>query len=385
MTYRGDFQFTFTNAGVGTCTMDDMSTLPFTTMTPNSNDQPVTYTVICDFVNAVPAAPYDIQVNQNSGQTTFFPPVYVVDFKVDGETVPELSGLMNMNLDYTPGSIVDGQRNFRFTNLNERNSVADTELAPSREDTFLYFSLGDFPVNMVDTFTISTLGTLPVGIDGATPVECGPRFGGTFPGEQFVCPTYGNENVGTPEYSFFITADAPNADTALSPFQIHVLNDIEEIPGGPDFGGNPGINSLYLILTFRADTSDGPIILYPTPAMLELKATWTGTAAMEQVTISFGTDPGAGCVASQAFACPDGQECVVSVFCPTFFSADYAFDSSVTGSGLITYEFSYNGVPVPELSITSAAATVDFAFAVPASADLPITQNGAMDPFIVEA
>ena len=185
------------------------------------------------------------------------------------------------------------------------------------------------------------------------------------------CPYYADTVDGTAEYEFFLNLRSAGG-AELTEFEIDILSNGAEIPGGPHFSGTPSINSLFQSFVFRADSGDGPLILVPTPAVFELKATWS-TAD----TVTLGTTAAAGldCVSSPPFTPAPGVTGSVSIFCRTYNTGTFQFTSTVT-SGTIDYEFLYLGVPEPLLSVSSAATSLNFDFTAVGTEGTPLTGQG---------
>ena len=374
ITYNGDSTMTITNTGPATCTLANGMNLNTLSQPAAGSANTVAITVICPFRNSAAASPYAITVLQGLNSATG-PPAglnrlfeYTVDFKVDGETVPELSGKMQP-VQSTLFSGTTGRRIFRFTNDNMRLTVTDTELEPAKGGDFLQFvriSPGNAATaNLVRVDQPDGLVTGDNDICGATGTTQNLLTA------DVSCPYYADNAAGAPEYNFFLQIDA-GANTALGAFHINILSNGVEIPGGPNFPGSMFTNSLFQNLVFRADSADGPVIQYVSPAVFELKATWRTVGP--QVTLALTAATNLDCVASPAFTSTAVGSNTVSIFCRTYAAGTFMFTSNVGGTGgTIDYEFLYLGVREPLLSLSSAAASLRFDFTAVGTEGTPLT------------
>ena len=336
-----------------------------------------TGTLTCRYIDATAPNIYDITLSQSVGMLP-----YTVDFKVDGVTVPELSGEMDPGpaANDIPLGLTIGTRFFRFTNDAMRNTVADKELEPARVDVFLGFELLADPVP-ADDFSLTTISTLPNDISG-TPVVCGFENGGSnLSAERFVCPAYGDENQGAAEYRFFLSAKRPaNAVDPLSPFHINLLSNGVEIPGGPFYTGTQD-TAFFKTFLIRSDSSDGPVILYDDDPPFVLKITFEApNPETDVVTTIAGATPGAAnCDSSNDFRGTAGMTYNVIISCRDYAAGDYTFtvDTDTTPITGAVYELFYDGVLQTALSGTGdiplAAGTQTFTFTAPATRGDPLT------------
>ena len=132
------------NAGVGTC--DDTLT-----NNPDANFPGISLLEYkCQFADAS-ANDFDIQMVQTMDTGPILP--YTVDFKVDGVTIPELSGEMQP-VDAPLFTATDLTRNFRFTNNNMRNTVVIKELDPAPSGDFLRIAVSSDATDDQFTFAI---------------------------------------------------------------------------------------------------------------------------------------------------------------------------------------------------------------------------------------
>ena len=358
------------------CTLSGGAPLGTLTAPVQGSTNTFTFTVVCDAVAAT-ANDYDITVAQvvntaarggglPDGLNRLFP--YTVDFKVDGATVPELSGTMS----------AVSPRNFRFTNDSVGGEVvrpsvpADTELNPAKGGNFLEFSL----VAGGDTYEVTTL-TQPLPIIGstgpctpatATPLTLAPAV---------TCPFFADDANGDSLYEFLFNIQGAGP---LGAFDIEISSNGVVIPGGPQSAALTTTNELFQVVAYRATSADGPLVRVPRNAAFELIATWTGDATTSvQLAVSPPAD--ANCLSTLGFICPNNEECTTSLFCATVPSTPTSIGVvAQAGTLSVTYEFFYNGVPFADLS-TVSTGTKSFNFITPASFGAPPTQNGAT-PFV---
>ena len=364
--WNGDSDMTITNPGGQPCNAPAVTT---------GSPAGTIITATCEYVGAIANTQYDLGVVQeaNGASGEFFP--YTVDFMVDGVTVPELSGEMQPVAAAVAVDVAEGSRNFRFTNDNMRNTVADTELAPVRRDMFLAFDLVT-PANPVDQFALTTVGDLPLDITRIARVVCDDEANGMmFPDVRFVCPTFGDDEIGSAEYRFYLAVKATAAATAaLADFHLDISSNGVVIPGGPVYIG--GQDSAFLkTFLFRADSGDGPVILYDDDPPFLLKVTFEAPNPATDVvtTIAGATPAAANCDSSNDFRGTAGMTYNVIISCRDYVAGDYTFtvDTDTTAITGAVYEFFYDGVLQTALSGTGdiplAAGTQTFTFTAPAT------------------
>ena len=381
ITYEGDSRMTTSDrSGLATVCVGTGTVTP-----GNNNIKPVVVTIMCSFEDATAPTVYDIQVEQeanSAGLDSLFS--YTVDFQVDGNTVPELSGEMQPVVGSSGVNVLSGQRNFRFTNSGMRNIAVDTELDPARSDMFLAFELVT-PASPVDQFALTTAGDLPLDITGAARIVCAAEENAmAFPDTRFGCPIYGDENKGVAEYRFYLAVKRPNQSTSpLSSFDINLLSNGVEIPGGPVYTGTQD-SAFFQTFLIRSDSSDGPIILLDDSPPFVLKVTFEATGDF----VALAATPPAGgfCDTSNTFTGTTGMTYNVIISCRDYVAGDYQFNVGTPGaiSGAV-YDFFYDGVLQTALSGTGDIPSTggrSFRFTAPATRGDALTMNGAGDPFV---
>ena len=322
------------------------------------NPSTKTIVVVCTYDNtAVAATPYVIQVVQ-AQNAAGAPPLslgfvpYTVDFKVDGDTVPELSGTM---------SVVDGPfflgtantRTFRFTNEGGR-SVVDTELEPEKGGDYLDFILTEVGGGTTDTYEITPLAqptditTMRADVCGAidTPI--------TLPAGPAFCPLYADNVDGAFEYRFTLEASA--AVEELIGFDLDIASNGVVIPGGPEVTPMSGSNLFVATFMIRGDGPDtAPTVVLETPPLL-IEFTFTTAAAAVSLN-EIAPPTGANCAVSQGYNPAEGLRRTVIVSCRDYAAGMYDYTFGNAGATDVTYTTSVLGTVVPSLSGTVATLT----------------------------
>ena len=340
-----------------------------------------TLTVTCPFASTVGLDPYGLLVIQSTpGGGDRFP--YTVDFKVDGVTIPGLSGTMQP-VEAPLFDADDGTRFFRFRNDGMQGTIPTaTELEPAKGGDFLSFVMPISGTN--DLYEITPLAQ-PTALDGSTVNTCGDTdVAIALPAGPAKCEFYANDNAGAPEYRFYFTAKGDETTSAtLEPFRLNVLSNGIVIPGGPVvIPQHPTDNFLAKTFLIRADSGDGPIIMYEDNPPFVLKITYTAGDAMTLTTPTVA--PGGFCDSLGSLGDAAAARTVMTS-CRDYAAGDYDFQVAfATGPIGAVFEFFYDGVLQPDLSgtTTSVVMTRNIRFAAPATRGDPLTMNGAGDPFV---
>lgn len=351
-----DFTPTFADTATATCTPPG----PFTGVANTVN----TATIVCTPANAA-TTPYTVTIGQSA------PVDYTVDFKVDGTTVPELSGTMS----------AVASRDFQFTNEFDGVNVVrpstptDTQLNPAKGGDFLSFAL-TVPTTG-DTYALEALEQ-PTGI-AASPVSC--PTGSSDLTAAFVCPFYADNVDGAFEYRLFFSATAADAALfELLEFDLDISSNGVILPGGPQIAAGSGETALFTTFLIRADSGDGPVTITTETPPVEFKVTFTtaATVAVVENTIAVGVPAGANCVSTPTTTATAtaGQERTVIFSCRDYAMGTFDFTFGHVGATDITYTTSYLGNAIPGLSGTLAAAdSVQVVFDTPATEGDPLTND----------
>ena len=353
---------------------------------------------------------YEIEVRQTTnvdtenmatgvlaGLNTYYD--YTVDFKVDGETVPELSGEMKHTGTPDPAafplSMID-LRLFSFTNnvypdgatpgpTNEvfvPGAPQDIELNRAKGGNFIEFLL----IDGSDTYEVTTEAE-PLDIVGGTR-SCFPKAATALStGNAAVnCAFYAGDADGAFDFRFFISALPAASSTGMSSFDIDIASNGVVIPGGPVLAANSEESAVFLTLLMRADSGDGPIATSVlTPAFL-LKVSFTSNT--EDVTVDATGGGAGGCVHSNAFAGTGAQNYNVLIYCADYNVGDYVFTAGVATTAITgaTFEFFYQGVLQSNLSGTGDIPVIGtprtITFTAPATEGDPLELTGANTEFV---
>ena len=372
ITYNGDSSFTIGHAGAGACTFADGTALGAVPAPANNNVNTVTISIVCNFDNtALAANPYAITVTQaaGGGSGNRFP--YTVDFKVDGETVPELSGLMQpVEAPLFGGT--PGERTFRFTNEGDRAAVV-TELEPTFNGNFLTFEV----TSTGDTTDLTILQE-PRQIDD-TPA-CVDNTNTAMTTSSISCNSF-----KTPGGMYLFSMIVNDENAAGLDGDVIVTTTADGTVVTPGFGIPMGTmipDPTARLYQFRADTID-PVI----PSEVEYTFFFQGrfTANGETLELQLTSIPAtANCVAGGQVTGTTVQTAAF-IYCTNCVPGNYVFTAVLSNNGVgPIYDFFFNGVINPLLSNggTPGATARTFSFTVPDVKGDPLTGVGVLPPFL---
>lgn len=223
-------------------------------------------TVTCPFADATTTA-YDIQMVQGAGASTVVPP-YTVDFKVDGVTIPELSGEMQPVVANDLTGVTVNQRNFRFTNDNMQGTPpVVTELFPAPSGGFLEIVVT--PTGTGDGYALAIVRE-PANIGGT---GCAVTTVAGTPGpatpatdtQTLGCAFYGVGVTDMAGYEFTLTVTDAGSDTILDGYTVTTrFNGVQVSERVVDMAA-AGVATFPITETikYRIDSPTGPLIALP--------------------------------------------------------------------------------------------------------------------------
>ena len=304
---------------------------------------------------------------------------YTVDFKVDGETVPELSGEMKtFETIFSPTVTTSEIRSFWFTNnvypdgatpgaTNEvfvPGAPQDTQLNPAKGGNFLEFVLDN---DGGDTYQITPLEE-PLSITGVS----GPC--GTVPNVAltsdmpFSCAYYADNVAGAFEYRFFFsaTSNGMTGNEQLDAFDVDIASNGVVIPGGPEVPPMSGRTALFTTFLIRADSGDGPVIVTEETPPVVIEITFTA-AAGATVMLADASVAAAVCAKSNdigTLAAPLTATVILS--CREYFAGSHEFTFTAAATD-VTYTTYYLGSVVPALSgtVANVGTSIHILFSTP--------------------
>ena len=348
---------------------------------PGSDAAVTTMNLRCSFVRTgtTPSEKYSIRVRQTDTGSGRFD--YSVDFKVDGETVPQFSGVMKAVEGSAFPESTAGDRAFRFRNDdgngNFAGEVTFTQITPPPNGALLYLLVSGGANALVHLTVLKS----PTTIHGFSSCRTSPNPNTAVTPDTmpFIrCTPYPVANTGETQYLF--VAEITDNGSATTD-AITVTTAVDGTVVTPGFG-NPAQTANFppfvQFYQFRIDSLDGPVVSSPGDIPFFFKAETTSTDALELVLTT--VPAGAGCVSGGPVTSDGTNPITAFIYCENYVAGDYVFTATLAGgTAQPIYDFFYDNALVSDLSDDATlafAASRAFTFTAPAARGDPLTMTG---------